>query len=609
MSNQIIDDSLEFIDELKLSCPEHKNSIIGVCGDIYCKEKSLYCMRCVKEKKTSCFNNKNNKPHAIESISEVISSFFNSQEKKDFDLVEFNGLLEAVKNIDLEENKIRGLEYFNFAEELYNSVINKVKNCFDEEIDKLKTEFQNELTLIEEKYVKIIREPCKELLEIEFPKSISDQTYRTILRDNANTTDTEKHSEYLEVIDCVKKFNDTEKINTELTNIDTILYLSKLQEIEEIDAKFQKKIDSLENTLNTMLKEVESALFPSKKESLATIKDPCNKFESNPCDLVFSKNICDNAHKSNSIDCVFTCFKSIKDEYVAVWGTPAFNVEAYDLVTNKVVFSKLAHFSTIFTTRHYLDKRNKMDIIITSSYDKSVKLWNFNESCKLILNIANAHTGFYIYSACLLINELDNKTYVISSAPNEYLKLWNMQGKHLNDFGVCNQSTYYVSTWFDSKNKKHYIINANSVDVKVYNFKDLSLFKTYKGTPNTWHMSAYVIERKDKYCLIESDGTGNIRVWDFETANLISTVSSTGINLRGLCIWNDQYVISSGSDHAVKIYDIENMKFVKNLPQHTSTVCSVMKIFIPKLGECLITHALDGKLKLWVNSKTGSKKI
>lgn len=608
--NQIHEDTLDFMDELRLNCPEHKNLIVGVCGNFNCKEKQLYCMKCIKQKRSSCFNLRSSKEsltqvHNIETLSEFINNFFSKQDSKEFDLLEFNNMLEIVKNIEKEETQLKAIEYYNFSEDLYDSLLSKIKNCFDEEINKLNIEYQQELKNIESKHLDILRMPKLNLKLIQFPQMILDKSYRNFLQKyyEENSSESLMKKECQEIFSFLDTFTDINFISNELTNIENILYISKLKELEDIENKFQAKTENLENFLNLMLKEIESSLFPPKRDSLYYLKDPQNKFETNPSDLVFYKNICENAHKSNSIDCVFTCFKSFKDEYLVVWGTPNFNIDIYDLILNKITLSKIAHYSTIFSTRHYQDKKMKIDLIITSSYDKSVKVWNYTEALKIVVNISNAHTGYYIYSACLLINEQDNCTYIISSAPNEYMKLWNIQGKHLNDFGVSNQSTYFVSSWFDVKVKKYYIINANSADVKVYNFKDLSLYKTFKGTPNTWHMSAYVFEKKEKPCLVESDGTGNIRVWDFHSGNVITTVSSSGVNLRGICIWNDQYIISSGSDHSAKIYDIDGMKAVKNLTQHTSTVCSVMKIYIPKFGECLISHGLDGKLKLWANQK------
>ena len=113
-------------------------------------------------------------------------------------------------------------------------------------------------------------------------------------------------------------------------------------------------------------------------------------------------------------------------------------------------------------------------------------------------------------------------------------------------------------------------------------------------------MSAVVNDVNDIFVLIESDGNGTIRIWNFDTAELLKSINSTNsINLRGICLWNDRYLFAAGNDSQVKLFDLEEGKFVKTFTGHTSTVCTLEKIMHPKYGGCLISHALDGKLKIW----------
>ena len=113
-----------------------------------------------------------------------------------------------------------------------------------------------------------------------------------------------------------------------------------------------------------------------------------------------------------------------------------------------------------------------------------------------------------------------------------------------------------------------------------------------------------VNEVKNQQILIESDGNGYIRMWEFHTAIIIKCISSSPtLNLRGICLWNDDYLFAAGNDYQVKLFDLTNGKFLKSFKGHTSTVCSLDKVVHPKYGECLISQGLDGKLKLWVCSQ------
>jgi WD40 repeat protein len=185
------------------------------------------------------------------------------------------------------------------------------------------------------------------------------------------------------------------------------------------------------------------------------------------------------------------------------------------------------------------------------------------------------------------------------------MKVWDFNGKYIKELGTNTESTYFVDCWYNKKNESHYIINANSVDVKSYVFKTGLLYKTYKTSPSNWHMSAVVNQLPEVTHLIESDGSGTVRIWDFHTAILLKTVSLvSGYNLRGICLWNDRYLFGAGSDCHIKLFDLKANTFLKDFSSHTKTACSIQKINHPQYGECFITHALDGKLKLWGKSSS-----
>jgi WD40 repeat protein len=403
-------------------------------------------------------------------------------------------------------------------------------------------------------------------------------------------------------INTIKFVSNYEDITKMISSSDDLINFNKMVSFQsklKLEEKIENKLKEIEDKFNKQLEEIEKSFIP-QKENIIIAKTTINKYTSDPNKLVYKSDICETAHKSNSIDSVFCTFKSLKGECFVVWGTPTFSIEVYDLKTMSIAKTiSGAHTSTIFSCRHYVDKKAKRDLIISSSYDKSVKVWSMKDNWSNILNIQSAHTGYYIYSVCVLSDEYENKNYVISAAPNEFTKVWDFNGKFLRDFGVNSESTYFINCWLDQKTKKYYILNANSHDIKAYDFKTGLLYKSYKGTPQTWHMSAFINEVNNNYQLIESDGNGNIRIWDFHLGTLLKTISSSGINLRGVCLWNDQYLFSAGSDYHVKLYDIKSGTFIKSLNGHTSTVCAVEKIVHPKFGECLISHALDGKLKLW----------
>jgi len=115
-------------------------------------------------------------------------------------------------------------------------------------------------------------------------------------------------------------------------------------------------------------------------------------------------------------------------------------------------------------------------------------------------------------------------------------------------------------------------------------------------------MSAFVKYINDIETLFESDGNGYVRLWNLEKNTLIKEIHCNYCSLRGLCLWNQQYILAASSDKSFKVIDFVNQNCVLSLSgQHSNSLCTIKKINHPKYGECLITGSIDGSIKLWIN--------
>ena len=595
-------------DNLELFCEEHGIPCIGLCSNYMCEEKVKFlCMKCVKSGQTCITKQK----HELITLSEMLYRFFIKEENKSIDLLEIQEMNQIIKDYNKEEFNNMVTQFKTIKEES-NIKMNQIRNAFITLINHLIELFKqrNDEKIIELKDIsknKMSNEKdINFLLGIKMPevdkKSLDNNQKFIDFMNNGYKLSSPK-----DFSNSVKYLNDANNFVDTSNKLNKYLYCNEVSSRdEEKKQKLEKKIDSildeLELKFDEKLKEIEKEIILSKNSQyIYSSALTVSKFRSDPKDLVYKEDICSTAHKNNSIDKVFCAFKAFSGESLVSWGTPQFNIEIYDLGKSKIIHTIVkAHNNTIFSCRHYPDSKKRIDYIISSSYDRTVKVWDI-KTYSYIVNIVNAHGGYYIYSVSILCDSKENANYVITSAPNEYMKIWDFNGKNIKSIGQNDESTYFIDTYYDAREKKHYIINANSSDVKSYDFSTGNLYNRYKGSPQTWHMSAVVNETKDQQILIESDGNGYIRMWDFHTGALIKSIPSCpSLNLRGVCLWNDDYLFSAGNDYQVKLFDLTNGKFVQSFKGHTSTVCSVAKIVHPKYGECLISHGLEGKLKIWV---------
>jgi WD40 repeat protein len=595
-------------DDLEIYCEEHGIPCIGLCSNYLCKEKIKFlCMKCVKSGQTCITKEK----HELITLAEMLYRFFIKEENKSIDLLEIQTMNHIIKEYDkVELNNI--LTQFKTVKEDNSLKMTEIQNTFYELINILIENFRiknnekiDELNEISKKNIENEKD-IQLLLDIKMPevdKKNLDNNQKLIYFMNEGY----KLSSPKNFINNVKLLSDSNKF-IEISN-----KLNKKIYSNEITTKDEEKKKKLENKIDSLLKALElkfdekmeqlekEIILPKDNPIIYSSHSSALKFIRDPKELIYKEDLCSTAHKTNSIDKVFCAFKAFSGEPLVVWGTPQYSIEFYDLEKGKIIKSIFkAHNQTIFSCRHYSDSKNRIDYIISSSYDRAVKVWDL-KTFNYIVNISNAHSGYYIYSVCILCDEKEDCNYVITSAPNEYMKVWDFKGKLLRSFGQNDESTYFIDIYFDNFLKKYYVINANSTDVKSYSFKNGELYHKYRGEPQTWHMSAVVNETKDQNILIESDGNGYIRMWEFHAGTLLKIISaSPNLNLRGICLWNDDYLLAAGNDYQVKLFDLVEGKFVKTLKAHTSTVCSLEKIVHPKYGECLISQGLDGKLRVWV---------
>lgn len=596
------------IDEHNFYCSVHDNLFIGVCGNSLCKEKRLLCMKCIENKET-CITKES---HELISLSEFFYRFFLKQENKSLDLDYLNSRIELISDIDKNE-VLKGIkEFHNLTISTFNKFNYSLRAKIESELNVLKEKQEKNFSDLEKFSDDFTNNDYENFIE-----SLNDLFNHPILKNNnkeESNLDTlislfeENKIEFnlnkKEALDFMFKIMNFNVLSEKVSQM--VKYCKLEESIDNYDfQKLENKIDnnlaSLEKLFDEQVSKIESKITIEKEKVSYMKPNQVLKFNSSPDNFVFIKDISDTAHVSNSIDSVFCAFKTLKGENIVAWGTPGLTIEIFDLRQNKITKSiKSAHSQTIFSCRNYIDVVNSNDLIISSSYDKSVKVWSYKDNWSNIVNIQSASNGNYIYSVCVLSDKHERKNYIISSCPCEFMKVWDFNGKDIKEFGTNTESTYFVDCWYYNKNQTYYIINANSVDVKSYVFKTGLLYKTYKTSSRNWHMSAIVYQLPEVTQLIESDGSGTVRIWDFHTANLLKSISLVlGYNLRGICLWNDKYLFGAGSDCHIKMFDLKAGTFVKDFKSHTKTACSIQKIIHPQYGECLISHSLDGKLKLW----------
>ena len=354
-----------------------------------------------------------------------------------------------------------------------------------------------------------------------------------------------------------------------------------------------------------------------------------------PLNFKIKKCITSNSHinllHSNivaNIDETFALFKSINNKYFVIYSVSEdykiFSLFCYDLINRQnIVKIAKAHDDRIYTCKHFLDKNTNSDLLITSSFDKYIKIWNLTDQYKLIYKKKPDYdykVNTYLLSENLLF--YNNKNYIITSAyeigSEGYEILFydiGLENKNKQDIQKINNSkdnTNILSTYYehDNDNLTPYILAGNYGNVKIFDFSTKSLLYTYNENGKQINYLSIIIninKNNDKN-IIATGADGFLRIWDFNNNNhLIYKIFCEEKRwLIGLCQINSQYILAACADGNLKEFDLFSNTFVKSLEGNNNNDIIQDSLFSVKKYEIegkiyLVTHSKKGNLQLWEN--------
>ena len=213
---------------------------------------------------------------------------------------------------------------------------------------------------------------------------------------------------------------------------------------------------------NFVLEEVKIKMEISNKKKIKSIKEnyPINniEFTSNPKNIQFS-NIIIESYTNEALDNTFLLFESVNKILYLVFSNLDNSIISFNLIDNKKIIEikNSNYWSYITNFRHYLDIKNKRDLIISISYENNLKLWNVN-NWENLLNISYINRLGYLYSSCFLND--NNQIYIVTSNyylddDSEYIKIFDLEGHQIKCFySSFNDNTYFIDSYFDKKFQK-----------------------------------------------------------------------------------------------------------------------------------------------------------
>ena len=324
------------------------------------------------------------------------------------------------------------------------------------------------------------------------------------------------------------------------------------------------------------------------------------------------KNILDISSKAYSCtyDNTFLLFKSSQELIYLIYSTLNRSIISYNISNKNInqIFTEIknAHDDYIDNFRHTYDSKNKRDLILSlSSGDNNIKIWNL-KNWECILNIKNIYEMGCILSACFLLDKHLNYNYIVICNFFMYnIKLIDISQNIEKNQVIENEinTNLFIDTYYDIDQSKYYIITGNNWNVNSYDVSQKSLYRSYETINSTNHKTVQIFSDKKKLVKIFFPcKEGYILIFNFHSGEMINKIFCGNNNdiLIGFCLWNENFAFTGGKNKVLKLIDINKGEIIEEFKEHKQWICSIKKIKHNHLGQILVTHGLDNKIKLWM---------
>lgn len=309
----------------------------------------------------------------------------------------------------------------------------------------------------------------------------------------------------------------------------------------------------------------------------------------------------------------FDCYKADDGETYLIspyWdiekvAEPDHHISLINLRTNKIFLKLEGHKDRVLTARYFQDPYTKKHYLISADRKGKVIVWNLSEGGKNIFEKDLKYESF-IYSVLLMFEE-DNKIMpVVSTLSSGETFVFDVSdiNKSVEVKDTKELNIYFMTYWYDDKNKEHNIIQCGKNKILISQYKAKTNYSIQTDDKHPYNLGGMVFKSKGKNYLITSATYGLIKVIDLEQKKEIFSLTLEDVFLYSFVRWNDQYILLNDClQRRILVLDMED-----NFKIKSKVLCPEMyfdrfikKVDHPIYGESIMSVGIDWKIKLFVN--------
>ncbi|KAF2075800.1 hypothetical protein CYY_002883 [Polysphondylium violaceum] len=316
----------------------------------------------------------------------------------------------------------------------------------------------------------------------------------------------------------------------------------------------------------------------SSSNTVSTEASPNSSFVFNEPEVSSEKRDGYNVTTLKGSGSALTCLGIHEKRSMIVSGTSAGHILMWNYSDGRFIQRLTNHKSTVNCLG--LDQK-VLDTFCSGSKDKTLRIWNYNNSEWGCYTTLQEHTGE--------INCLDMKrNIIVTGSQDQSMIMWDARQNRL-----VHKFTGH---------------SGNIISTLILDKKDMAVTTSSDNTTRIWdlktHKTLHVLQEHHDWVTKAIAGgkylfTGGfdciIKVWDIATGKSVKTLSGHAGGINCLSYDEDKNVLISGSgDGFLKAWDVSTGYSIKSFKGHKDEVLAVVY-----RGETMISSSQDQTIRVW----------
>ena len=194
-----------------------------------------------------------------------------------------------------------------------------------------------------------------------------------------------------------------------------------------------------------MIEELTNSLTPPK-DSIIVFSISDIPFKSNPETLQLHKEISNNCYRNYTPGALCPYTNSL-GQLLLAYSNTSNQIDIYDLVNNVIVTQLSGHTSQIYGIKYFFDLKTSNDYIVSTAYDRTIRIWSAKSTYACLQQVPNAHTSYYLYSVLVFYDQVSDTNSIVSCSPNEQMKVLDLNLTFIRPFGITNDYVNFTNVW------------------------------------------------------------------------------------------------------------------------------------------------------------------